>query len=165
MRVLFFTIGFTEPETLNSRVRRLYPALTRVLKEKALLLPSGTQRALLTGYSRERRLPSGLGFLSAMLKRRGHSVELADRLVDADAWPRDIHAFDFVGVHTTTPCYRDGLNVLERLKAEGYKGRIAFGGPHTALYPDTVPPEVDYLVQGEAEYVICDLVEGAYPRN
>lgn len=165
MHVLLFTIGFTEPETLNSHVRRLYPALTRVLKDNALLLPSGIQRALLTGYSRERRLPSGLGFLSAMLKRSGHSVELADRLVDPDAWPSDIHAFDFVGIHTTTPCYRDGLNVLERLKAEGFKGKIAFGGPHTALYPDTVPSEVDYLVQGEAEYVICDLVEGAYPTN
>jgi len=165
MHVLLFTIGFTGSENLNSRVRRLYPALTRVLKENALLLPSGIQRALLTGYSRERRLPSGLGYLSAMLKRGGHTVELADRLVDSEAWPRDLHAFDFVGVHTTTPCYRDGLNVLARLKTEGFKGKIAFGGPHTALYPETVPPEVDYLVQGEAEYVICDLVEGAYPTN
>lgn len=165
MRILFFTIGFTDPETITSSVRRLYPALTRVLKENALLLPSRMQRTFLAGFSRERRLPSGLGYLSAMLKRNGHTVELADRLVDPEAWPKDVNGFDFIGVHTTTPCYQDGLNVLARLKDEGFKGKIAFGGPHTALYPDTVPPVVDYLVQGEAEYIICDLVEGAYPAN
>src|SRR5688500_15904226 len=100
MRILLFTIGFTDQSPIKNRFRRIYPALTRALKEEALLLPSSMQRALLSGYSQERRLPSGLGFLSAMLKRRGHTVHLADRLVDSDAWPTNIHSYDFVGIHT-----------------------------------------------------------------
>jgi radical SAM superfamily enzyme YgiQ (UPF0313 family) len=165
MRVLLFTIGFPDQPLVKKVVSTLSPALISALKEGALLLPSSMQRALLAGYTRERRLPSGLGFLSAMLKQRGHTVHLADRLVDSSAWPSDIHSYDFVGVHTTTPCYQDGLDVLDRLKKEGFKGKIAFGGPHTTLYPDTIPPAVDYVVQGEAEYLICDLVEGVYPSN
>ena len=165
MRVLLFTIGFPDQPLIKKIFCRVSPALIRALKEEALLLTSPMQRALLAGYTRERRLPSGLGFLSAMLKQRGHTVHLADRLVDSTAWPNDVHSYDFVGVHTTTPCYQDGLDVVHRLKKEEFRGKIAFGGPHTTLYPDTVPPEIDYVVQGEAEYIICDLVEGLYPSN
>ena len=165
MRVLLFTIGFPDQPLVKQVVSAESPALITTLKAGALLLPSSMQRALLAGYTRERRLPSGFGFLSAMLKQRGHTVHLADRLVDSSAWSSDVHTYDFVGVHTTTPCYQDGLDVVSRLKTEGFKGKIAFGGPHTTLYPHTIPPAVDYVVQGEAEYLICDLVEGVYPSH
>ncbi len=112
----------------------------------------------------ERRFPIGLGYLSAMLKQRGHQVILVDRFADRGVWVEgDIRRFDFVGLYTSTPCYSDALHVLEALKE--YDGPIAFGGPHATAFPETVPPRVDYVVQGEAEYMISDLVEGRYPRD
>ncbi|MBW2543657.1 MAG: cobalamin-dependent protein, partial [Deltaproteobacteria bacterium] len=111
----------------------------------------------------EARFPIGLGYLSAMLKQKGHSTELVDRFCDHDAWVEDISQFDFVGVYTSTPCYEDALHILELL--EDYEGPIAFGGPHTSTFPLTIPPRVDYVVQGEAEYLINDLVEGKFPKD
>jgi len=128
---------------------------------RVLLVNNGSSSAdFSTG---EKRFPIGLGYLSAILKSNGHSVELVDRFADEGAWVEDANAFDFVGVHTSTPCYRDALDVLDLL--EGYPGRIAFGGPHTTAFPNTIPPRVDYVVQGEAEYLINDLVAGVYPRG
>jgi radical SAM superfamily enzyme YgiQ (UPF0313 family) len=111
----------------------------------------------------EARFPIGLGYLSAMLKQNGHSTELVDRFCDHDAWVEDVSQFDFVGVYTSTPCYEDALRILELL--EDYDGPIAFGGPHTATFPLTIPPRVDYIVQGEAEHLINDLVEGKFPKG
>ena len=165
MRVLLFTLGFTQQPSLKNTVRKHLPTLTGVVKSKALLYPSSVQRQLLSGYSRERRLPAGLGLLSAILKQQGHKVELADRLVDGDFWPDDVPEYDFVGIHTTTPCFQDGLDVLDRLRDMGFRGRIAMGGPHTSLYPETIPPSVNYIVQGEAEFIINGLAEGAFPDN
>jgi len=111
----------------------------------------------------EKRFPIGLGCLSAMLKQRKHSVCLVDRFADPGDWVDDVHSFDFVGVYTNTPCYADALRVLELLG--DYEGPIAFGGPHTTLFPRTIPPRVDYVVQGEAEWIINDLVKGVYPSG
>lgn len=111
----------------------------------------------------ERRFPIGLGSLSAMLKQRGHTTELVDRFADHDDWVDDLSRFGFVGVYTSTPCFEDALRVVDLLS--DFEGPIAFGGPHTSAFPNTIPPRVDYVVQGEAEYIIADLVEGKFPKG
>lgn len=116
-------------------------------------------------YMGEKRFPIGLGYLSAMLKARGHSTFLVDRYADPGEWVENIHNFDFVGIYASTPCFQDVLTILDRLEKEGFKGPIALGGPHTTAYPKTIPPRVDYVVQGEAEYIINDIVEGKYPSG
>lgn len=165
MKVALFTTGITDMKTAKNLVRVYAPSLVRYVKTASLLLPSFLQRPLLSGFSRERRHPTGLGLLSAMLKPHGHEVFLVDRFVDIDEWIDDVSSVDFVGIHTTTPCFDDGLAIVERLELEGYTGKIAMGGPHVSLFPDTVPPRVDYVIQGEGEYIIKDLVEGNYPRG
>lgn len=141
------------------------PGIVQKVKTASLLLPPRVQRPLLSGFSRERRFPTGLGLLSAMLKPAGHEVFLIDRFVDPNDWIDDVTKVDFVGIHTTTPCFEDGLAIVERLEREGYSGPIAMGGPHVSLFPETVPPRVNYIIQGEGEYVIKDLIEGAYPQE
>jgi radical SAM superfamily enzyme YgiQ (UPF0313 family) len=120
-----------------------------------------------TGSSRfsmnEARFPIGLGYLSSVLKQHGHETRLIDRFADRDAWVEDVQQFDFVAVYASTPCYDDALRILRLL--EDYQGPIAFGGPHSTAFPNTIPPRVDYVVQGEAEYLIKDLVEGRFPRG
>jgi radical SAM superfamily enzyme YgiQ (UPF0313 family) len=129
---------------------------------KVLLVNNGESNA--NFGTDERRFPIGLGYLSAVLKQHGHSVELVDRFADRGIWIEgDPNRFDFVGVYTSTPCYKDALAVVDLLK--DFKGRIAFGGPHTTAFPNTVPPRVDYVVQGEAEPLIHPLVEGEFPAG
>ncbi|MBT6052407.1 MAG: hypothetical protein HOG49_36865, partial [Candidatus Scalindua sp.] len=148
-------------------IKKYIPEIADYFKNTAsFVLPRRMLRSLLSGFATtEKRFPLGLGYLSAMLKQNDHSVCLVDRFADSGAWVNDIHVFDFVGVYTSTPCYEDALLILRRLEAEGYDGAIAFGGPHTTAFPDTIPPRVDYVVQGEAEYVINDLVGGVYPSG
>ncbi len=167
MKILLINNG--EPTQINARkvIKKYIPEIADNFKNLAsLVLPRRLLRSLLSGFGTgEKRFPLGLGYLSAMLKQHGYSVYLVDRFADPDDWVSDIHAFDFVGVYTSTPCYEDTLWLLKRLETEGYEGPIAFGGPHTTAFPDTIPPRVDYVVQGEGEYIINDLVSGAYPSG
>ncbi len=165
MRVALFTTGVTDIKTTKNLTRKYIPRIVRKIKTASLLIPPSLQRLLLSGFSLERRFPTGLGLLSAMLKAAGHEVFLVDRFVDPDDWIDDVHKVDFVGIHTTTPCYEDALAIVDRLEQEGYTGTIALGGPHVSIFPETVPPRVDYVVQGEGEYIINDLVEGVYPQG
>ena len=112
---------------------------------------------------KEARFPIGLGYLSAVLKQAGHTTQLVDRFADHDDWVADVDIFDFIAVYTSTPCFEDALRILDLLR--DYEGPIAFGGPHTTAFPLTIPPRVDYVVQGEAEHLIVGLVEGEYPRG
>ncbi len=147
-------------------IKKYFPEITEKFKPVLPLMPRGLLGSLLSGFgTSEKRFPLGLGYLSAMLKQHGHSVCLLDRFADPGAWIKNIHAFDFIGVYTSTPCYEDALEILKRLETENYQGPVAFGGPHATVFPGTIPPRADYIVQGEAEYVINDLVSGAYPRG
>jgi radical SAM superfamily enzyme YgiQ (UPF0313 family) len=130
---------------------------------KILLVNNGESNAAFG--TDERRFPIGLGYLSAVLKQHGHQIELVDRFADRGIWTENAKSFDFVGVYTSTPCYQDALAVVDQLEADGYCGPIAFGGPHTTAFPNTIPPRVDYVVQGEAEHFIHELVEGQFPRG
>jgi radical SAM superfamily enzyme YgiQ (UPF0313 family) len=145
-------------------IKRYIPGLSDYVKNHAsLFLPNKVLRLLLSGFGvGEKRFPIGLSYLSAMLKQNNHTVRLIDRFANSGKWRSDIRTFDFVGVYTSTPCYADALRVLTLLKQDDYEGPIAFGGPHTTVFPETVPPEVDYIVQGEAEYIINDLAEGRF---
>jgi radical SAM superfamily enzyme YgiQ (UPF0313 family) len=165
VRVLFITNGSSPKPSVRTFIKRNLPNLSDRLKSAAALsLPSPVLRRILRGFSLEKRFPVGLGYLSAILKQEGIEVELVDRFVMPELWAsRPIGEYDFVGVHVSTPYFTDALGIVARLEREGYAGPIAFGGPHVTLAPETVPPRVDFAVQGEAEYLILDLVAGNCP--
>ena len=165
MRVALFTTAMKRKKEIKDFSRRKFPRMAHYGKLASLLMPISIQRTLLSSFTLERRLPSGLGLLSSMLKQNGHEVLLFDRFIDEDDWMESVEDIDFVGVHTTTPCFDDAIYIVDRLEWEGFKGRIAFGGPHASLYPETAPERVDYVVRGEGEYVINDLVEGLFPSG
>jgi radical SAM superfamily enzyme YgiQ (UPF0313 family) len=167
VRVLLINNGPTGHDTATSARRIGIPRKARErLKPYVALLPTAVQQRLLGGFGlSEKRFPLGLGYLSAMLKQQGHTVRLVDRFAQRGEWIADDEHFDFVGVYASSPFFSDCLEVLRLLDARNYRGPIAFGGPHPAVFPRTIPPRVDYVVQGEGEYIIHDLVEGKYPRG
>ena len=116
----------------------------------------------------EKRPPLGLGYLMAALKQAGHQVCFVDnylqpcRVVDADFLKRK--QIDVVGLSMNTICYASGMAMLERL--EGYRrrgawtGRIAVGGPHVSVQPESIPDYVDHVMMGEGEITFPRVVAG-----
>jgi len=110
--------------------------------------------------------PLGLAYLAAVLERAGHQVGVFDCGLDPDT-PleedvRHVCAFDphIVGVTAMTSLYHNALETAILLKA--YLGRsIIVGGPHATVYPERVlaeSPVIDYVVRGEGEETILELV-------
>jgi len=127
----------------------------------------------------EKRPPIGVGFLISVLKEAGHSVFFIDNyLKPNDFLETDylrINNIDYVGIYANTICYRDTLRMLHKLdwfrQIGKWRGKIIVGGPHTTVCPDTIPDFVDFIVQGEGERAILDIVSGKvaekivkYPR-
>lgn len=129
--------------------------------------------------TKEKRPPLGLGFLISVLRNAGHKVFFIDNYLQ----PSDFleteylqdHAIDFVGIYANTICFRDTLRMLRGLQGlretHRWQGRIIVGGPHAAVAPQTIPDWVDYVVQGEGERAMLDIVAGKvaervvrYPR-
>ncbi len=116
----------------------------------------------------EKRPPIGLGFLIAVLRDAGHKVFFIDNyLAPSDFLETDYlerHDIDFVGIYANTICYRDTRRMLHRLEylrqTRRWQGKIMVGGPHTSVALETIPEFVDFVVQGEGEQAIVDIVEG-----
>ena len=74
------------------------------------------------------------------------------------------HHIDFVGIYANTICFRDTRRMLHRLdylrQTGRWQGKIMVGGPHTSVALETIPAFVDFVVQGEGEQAILDIVEG-----
>ena len=101
----------------------------------------------------------GLCYLSAVLKQAGHKVDLVvpsehkkgnyiDEMKDADL------ALFPVAISAEKWFLDRAKEIKEQLDIT-----TIFGGPHTTFYPDIVKdPSVDFIVQGEAEYALLELV-------
>lgn len=102
----------------------------------------------------------GLCYLSAVLKKAGHEVDLIvpseykkgknylDDMKDADA------ALFPVAISVEKWFLEKAKEVKEALGIP-----TIFGGPHTTFYPDIInDPNVDFIVQGEAEDAVLELV-------
>lgn len=127
----------------------------------------------------EKRPPLGIGYLISILRNAGHNVFFVDNylkpsnFLETDYLQRN--HIDYVGIYTSTICYRDTLRMLYKLEwlrhTRKWQGKIIIGGPHTTVCLDTIPEFVDFIVQGEGEQAILDIIEGnvserilKYPR-
>ncbi|MDY6790233.1 MAG: glycosyltransferase [Thermodesulfobacteriota bacterium] len=127
----------------------------------------------------EKRPPIGIGFLISVLRNAGHNVFFIDNYLQPSNFIEKDYLLqnniDYVGIYANTICYQDTLRMLyklEWLRQTGrWKGKIIVGGPHATVCLDTIPDFVDYVVQGEGEQAIKDIVAGKtkkrvikYPR-
>lgn len=121
----------------------------------------------------EKRPPIGLGFLISVLKKAGHTVFFIDNyLRPSDFLETEYlqkNSIYYVGIYANTICFRDTLRMLYKLEwlrqTYQWQGKIIVGGPHATVNPDTIPDFVDYIVQGEGEQAILDIVEGKVPER
>lgn len=103
--------------------------------------------------------PLGLGYLGGMLKQEGHQV----KIVDLDVVPEkerniDFRGFDLVGITSDTPRYHKALKIATEAKKQ--RVPVVMGGFHVTFMDEEALSTgvVDYVVRGEGEYVLLNLV-------
>ena len=121
----------------------------------------------------EKRAPLGIGFLISVLRDAGHDVFFIDNYLK----PNDFletnyllsNKINFVAIYANTICFRDTQRMLYRLEwlrqTGRWSGKIIVGGPHTTVCLDTIPQFVDFVVQGEGENAIVDIVENRISKR
>lgn len=118
-------------------------------------------------FTGEKRPPLGVGILLSILRNSGHEIFFSDEYLKKSNILKSDFLFkkkiDFVGIYTNTICFQGTLALLTELennRKKGWKGKIMVGGPHTSVAAKDFPEFVDYIVIGEGEYAILDIVEG-----
>lgn len=119
-------------------------------------------------FTREKRPPLGLGSLMSIVRNAGHNVFFIDNYLKPSNFLEEGYLqakkLDFLAIHANTICYRDTLrmfNKINSLRKNGmWGGKIIVGGPHTSVALDTIPDFVDYIVQGEGEIAILEIIDG-----
>ena len=103
--------------------------------------------------------PLGVGYLSAALKKAGHTVGIVktkneDMIERIDRFKPNVLAYS-----VTTGWHNYYLDLNRRLQSL-YPATISvFGGPHATFFPEMAEsPGVDVLVQGEAEVSMVQLM-------
>lgn len=115
------------------------------------------------GFGKYRVFPNGILFLAAMLERYGHKVEIYDNNVDSRK-PEDFasSAPHLIGFSVLTG--RSIANAIAQsiqFKSIMPKIKIVWGGVHPSLLPEQTiaEPYIDYVVIGDGEYTLLELVQ------
>ena len=107
-------------------------------------------------YSFVRQLRLGLPLLGALLKQRGHEVKVyAESLADVD-WD-EVLSSDLVGISATTSTAVRAYHYAQRVRDAGIVTMM--GGPHVTFLADEAMDFCDYVVRGEGEDTLLELVD------
>ena len=102
----------------------------------------------------------GIMYLSASLKHRGHITDLVQ--TDKEDLSYKIRNFkpDFVAFSIATGEHSWALATAEKIHQE-FKIPNIFGGPHCTFFPEFgYSSHIDFMVSGQGEIAIADIVEG-----
>ena len=95
--------------------------------------------------------PLAVTYLAAMARDAGYDVEILD-------WRQGVKVLPeakFYGFSCVTP----QINVAKEI-AHTLKGLTIIGGAHPSLLPQDCRNNFDYIVRGEGEYVLLDILSG-----
>ncbi|MBU0472490.1 MAG: B12-binding domain-containing radical SAM protein [Nanoarchaeota archaeon] len=111
--------------------------------------------------------PTGLALIAAIIRRAGHDVEV----VDSTFHPimqyvnNRLESFnpDFVCVYVDSLSFNLAINICDDAKRK--KKTVIIGGPHATLKPESLKKHADYIVVGEADEVILEIIEGKHKKG
>jgi len=111
--------------------------------------------------------PLGLGYLASYLQQHGIDARIIDALRDGvaeDALVEQIASErpDLVGITCLTAFYHEAVRLCRRLKDRGM--RVVIGGVHPTFLPyETLEDSgAAYVVRGEGETALLDLLESGF---
>jgi len=109
--------------------------------------------------------PLGLGYIAAVLRDNGHEVKIIDTRLDpiTSTVQAEIQAFNpgLIGISIFVISELEGYKLATQMKAIMPGVPVVMGGPQVGYFPRAPLercPDVDITVQGEAEYIMRDLV-------
>ena len=105
--------------------------------------------------------PLGLLFVGTALKMRGHHVEILDF---AGGESPTIPRADLYGMTLFTTSYPDALVIKDEIRKIS-DAPIIVGGPHPQALPKETAEDFDYVVVGEAEGQLPDMVDQMAERT
>ena len=118
--------------------------------------------------------PLGLAYIAAILRNHNHSV----RIIDMNVETKDLEELekicekeqpDIVGISSATITYNTCINILKRIKNVIPSAIRIVGGPHASILPHEFVNYSDFVVIGEGEYTMLELVKtlenGEDPSN
>ncbi len=133
-----------------------------------LLRPNNKSKRILFFNAKREKCDSnsahiGLGILSAVLKKSGHEVMVVDYQFNPNA-PEPIEVFrdfkpDVIGLTLYTATMKEAERILKQISK--FEKPVILGGPHATLYYNDLLEIANYVVIGEAENIIVELVENA----
>ena len=108
------------------------------------------------------RMPLGILYLSAALKKEGHEVAIADASRPESAFST-VESFqpDVVMYSVRTGYHRFYARLNHELKRRFPDVLTVFGGPHVTFFPEMIEADrdVDAVCVGEGELALCDFME------
>jgi len=120
----------------------------------------------------QRSFPSnGILCLAAYIREKGFSVKVIDGVLESLsndeickrilAIANESGGIRYIGLSVTTLLYYTAAEIAIFAKNNLHGIKIIFGGPHPSSLPSDVIAEafVDYVIRGEGEYALADLLE------
>lgn len=115
------------------------------------------------GFAKYATFPNGILYLAAVLEKHGYDVEIYDNNVDRRE-PKDFLATspDIIGFSVLTGrSISNAITQSIEFKRILPRAKIVWGGVHPSLLPEQTiaEPYIDYVVIGEGEYTLLELVQ------
>lgn len=116
--------------------------------------------------------PFGLALLAALAREKGFSVSI----LDCNALQLGLDKIEehlpnlpprFVGITATTVLMENAREVAKIIKGKYPDAKVVVGGVHPSVRPEEVInlPEVDYVVMGEGEVTLLELLSNKNPSG
>jgi len=113
--------------------------------------------------------PLGLAYIAAYLRERGHACVIIDGIaeqVSVDAIAERAAEFDVVGITVLSTFALRALEIISAIRTRRPRPSIVVGGAHATALPEAmVERGADYVVVGEGEETMFELVESLCSRN
>jgi len=98
----------------------------------------------------------GLPIMGAILKKRGYEVKIYLQEF-SDINYDDVFRSDIVGISTTTSTVPEAYRIAKKVKERGIP--VMMGGVHVTFEADEALDFADYVIRGEGEETIVELLE------
>lgn len=131
--------------------------MTKILFTNSPAPPHGSSAF----FCLEKRPPQGILFMASYLRQQIPDIEIkfVDNYVEKQDNQRIIDEFqpDFLGVYVNSVCYSEFRKMMSEIDTTA---KIVLGGPHINAIPETCVDIGDYLVVGEGEKAMVQIVKG-----